>query len=43
VLTTSQADTDTMAAYKEKIAGFLVKPNVRDGFTDALKILGHYW
>lgn len=43
VLTTSQAETDRVAAYKENIAGYIVKSNVRDGFTDVIKMLDHYW
>ena len=43
VLTTSSADEDRVAAYKEHVAGYIVKSNVKDGFPEVIEMLDHYW
>jgi len=43
VLTTSEADEDRVAAYKEHVAGYIVKSDVRDGFNKVIEMLDHYW
>lgn len=43
VLTTSNADEDKVAAYKEHIAGYIVKSSVQDDFLDVLGLIDHYW
>lgn len=43
VLTTSSADEDRVAAYRENIAGYIVKSEVRDGFKKLIEMLDHYW
>jgi len=43
VLTTSKDDEDKSAAYKEHIAGYVVKSKLDEGFEDLLKLLDHYW
>jgi CheY-like chemotaxis protein len=43
VLTTSDADEDRVAAYKENIAGYIVKSDIKEGFEKVLKMLDHYW
>lgn len=43
VLTTSSADEDRVAAYKENVAGYIVKSDVKDGFEKVLSMLDHYW
>lgn len=43
VLTTSKDDEDKSAAYKEHIAGYIVKSSLDNGFDDFMKLLDHYW
>jgi CheY-like chemotaxis protein len=43
VLTTSSADEDRVAAYKEHIAGYIVKSDMANGFTDVIEMLDSYW
>ena len=43
VLTTSSADEDRVAAYKEHIAGYIVKSDMVNGFTDVIELLDSYW
>ena len=43
VLTTSKDDEDRSSAYKEHIAGYIVKSNLDTDFTELLKLLDHYW
>ncbi len=43
VLTTSEADEDRVAAYREHVAGYIVKSNVRDSFTKLIEMLDRYW
>jgi len=43
VLTTSSADEDRVAAYKEHVAGYIVKSDVGEGFSQVIEMLDHYW
>lgn len=43
VLTTSDSDRDIVAAYKNQVAGYMVKAKVGDDFMDVLSMLDHYW
>lgn len=43
VLTTSSADEDRVAAYKENVAGYIIKSEVGDGFSQVIEMLDHYW
>ena len=43
VLTTSSADEDRVAAYKEHVAGYIVKSGVKGGFSQVVEMLDHYW
>lgn len=43
VLTTSAADEDKVAAYKEHIAGYIVKSNAKEDFSKVVEMLDHYW
>ncbi len=43
VLTTSKDDEDKIAAYKQHIAGYIVKENLDMGFEKLVKMLDHYW
>jgi len=43
MLTTSASDEDLTMAYNFNIAGYLLKSNVMDSFTNALEMLDHYW
>lgn len=43
VLTTSEDDNDKISAYKEHIAGYIVKSKMDSGFTELLHLLDHYW
>jgi CheY-like chemotaxis protein len=43
VLTTSAADEDRVAAYKENIAGYIVKSDVKEGFDNVITMLDCYW
>ena len=43
VLTTSSADEDKVAAYNEHIAGYIVKYNVKQGFSEVIEMLDSYW
>lgn len=43
VLTTSKDDEDKLAAYKQHIAGYIVKEKLDDGFEYLVKLLDHYW
>lgn len=43
VLTTSKDDEDKIAAYKEHIAGYILKSTLDTGFNDLVKLLDHYW
>jgi len=43
VLTTSDFDRDRWAAYKNNVAGYILKNNVGSGFTHLISLLDHYW
>lgn len=43
VLTTSNDDLDLKKAYDLNVAGYVVKDNLADSFTDAVKMIGHFW
>jgi len=43
VLSTSAADEDRVAAYKENIAGYIVKSDVKEGFDNVITMLDCYW
>jgi CheY-like chemotaxis protein len=43
ILTTSKADEDKIAAYKEHIAGYILKLTLDEGFNDLVSMLDHYW
>lgn len=43
VLTTSKDDEDKLAAYKQHIAGYIVKENLDSGFDQLVKMIDHYW
>ena len=43
VLTTSSADEDITRAYKNNVAGYIVKSNPADTFRDAVQLLNYYW
>lgn len=43
VLTTSKDDEDKAVAYKEHIAGYIVKSKLDSDFTELIQLLDHYW
>lgn len=43
VMTTSNEDSDKIAAYDLNVAGYILKPLSFEGFTSAIAILNHYW
>ncbi len=43
VLTTSQADSDRVSAYKKHIAGYILKSNVGDGFKNVIDLIDQFW
>ncbi len=43
VLTTSKADEDRTAAYREHVAGYIVKANVGNDFVEVITLLDAYW
>ena len=43
ILTTSQAEADTRAAYRHHVNSYLVKPIDFDRFKQMMKDLGRYW
>ena len=43
VLTTSNSEEDMVQAYKQNIAGYIVKNNVGQAFLDSISLLEHYW
>lgn len=43
VLTTSKSDEDIMAAYREHVAGYLLKQRMDSDFFDVVSLLDHYW
>jgi CheY-like chemotaxis protein len=43
VMTTSNEESDKIAAYDLNVAGYILKPLSFEGFSSALAILNHYW
>lgn len=43
VLTTSKSDEDVMAAYREHVAGYLLKQRMDNDFLQVVSLLNHYW
>jgi CheY-like chemotaxis protein len=43
VLTTSKDDEDQLAAYKQHIAGYIIKEKLDEGFEQLVQMLDHYW
>ena len=43
VLTTSKAEEDLKAAFKNNVAGYIVKSEIEDGFQGMLKMIENYW
>ncbi len=43
VMTTSKADEDKTEAYRQHVAGYILKKQVGDGFIEMIRMLDHYW
>lgn len=43
VLTTSKSDEDITEAYREHVAGYLLKQRMDDDFLQVVSLLNHYW
>jgi CheY-like chemotaxis protein len=43
VMTTSNEESDKIAAYDLNVAGYILKPLSFEGFSGAVAILNHYW
>jgi CheY-like chemotaxis protein len=43
MMTTSNEESDKIAAYDLNVAGYILKPLSFEGFTSAVAILNHYW
>lgn len=43
VLTTSEDDRDKVAAYRNNVAGYIVKSKAGDGFRHLMNLLDDYW
>lgn len=43
VLTTSKSDEDILAAYREHVAGYLLKQRMDNDFLQVVGMLNHYW
>lgn len=43
VMTTSNEESDKVAAFDLNVAGYILKPLSFEGFTSAISILNHYW
>jgi CheY-like chemotaxis protein len=43
VMTTSNEESDKIAAYDLNVAGYILKPLSFEGFSAAVAILNHYW
>jgi CheY-like chemotaxis protein len=43
VMTTSNEESDKVAAYSLNVAGYILKPLSFEGFANAVSILHHYW
>lgn len=43
ILTTSKDDEDKYAAYKQHVAGYIIKEKLDNGFESLIELLDHYW
>lgn len=43
VLTTSKSDEDILAAYREHVAGYLLKQRMDNDFLEVIGLLNHFW
>ena len=43
VLTTSKDEEDVVKSYNLNVAGYVVKGNMGESFTNAIKMIEHYW
>jgi CheY-like chemotaxis protein len=43
VLTTSKSDEDILSAYREHVAGYLLKQRMDNDFLQVVGLLDHYW
>lgn len=43
ILTTSKSDEDITAAYREHVAGYLLKQRMDSDFMQVVSLLDHYW
>lgn len=43
ILTTSKSDEDIISAYREHVAGYLLKQNMDSDFLQVVGLLDHYW
>lgn len=43
VLTTSDDENDIFEAYNLHVAGYMLKTDVGDGFSEAIRLIDHYW
>lgn len=43
VLTTSDADSDRVSAYKKHIAGYILKSSVGDGYANVIEMIDKFW
>lgn len=43
ILTTSKSDEDIVAAYREHVAGYLLKQRMDSDFMQVIGLLDHYW
>lgn len=43
VMTTSNEESDKLAAYDLNVAGYIIKPLSFENFVQAISILNHYW
>ena len=43
VMTTSDEESDKVAAYNFNVAGYILKPLSFEKFADAVSVLNHYW
>lgn len=43
IMTTSNEDSDKIAAYNLNVAGYILKPLSFENFVNSISILNHYW
>ena len=43
VLTTSKSDEDLVAAYREHVAGYVLKQHMDRDFLEVISLIEHYW